>query len=176
MLFAQLPQATAEQFGVWVVIALGILGSFGVAVGIAVGIKKLFQPSPIENQAITRAEFNEIKLAVNLCVTKVEFSEMKSAIAAFATKAEVAEVRTVLDKLDEYSHSQMHELANKLQPISSAVAIVQKQQESQEKQLFRLLDETTANGKRMERLAAFLERDYHAHAPGTRVEDLTNDG
>jgi hypothetical protein len=118
---------SAAQYGIWMFALAATLGVAGTLVGIAVGIKKLFQVAPPDLQVITRKEAEQ-----------------------FATRAELLEVKGTIDRLQTYLQARMHELANQLAPIPTQVAILIKQQE-------RLEEKLDQAGVRQERLLVMLE-------------------
>ena len=116
MILSQLPTSTASEFGLWVAIALGTIGS---VVAIAVGVKKLLTPSQPGTEHVTRAEF------------RTEFSKLEKAISdisdKFATKSEVSELRTLLKETKDYLHQSVHEIRGVISPLPTQVKTITEQ-------------------------------------------------
>lgn len=122
---------SAAQYGVWMFALAATLGVIGTLVGIAVGIKKLFEKppaAPTEQQPVTRKEAEAF-------ATKSELQGLKD---------EVMAVKALVDKTQTYLQDRMHELADKLGAMRTEMAIVleqQKQSASRQERVLTILEE-----------------------------------
>lgn len=90
-----MPPPTPNQLGDWLINFAALSIFIASLVGTAVGVKKLLT-NPLAER-VTRAEFNELRLAVGACVTKLELAELKTLVDRCSTKVEVDGLKRTME-------------------------------------------------------------------------------
>ena len=111
-----MPSPTPSDLGTWLINFAALATFFAALIGAAVGIRRLFAPSPLSSQPVTQGQLQgqllELKNSIALCATKEEFAELKTSVAQCVTKTEFADVRQTIKDLDKNLNDTRHALAN----------------------------------------------------------------
>lgn len=130
MILAQMPNASVDQVNAFIWGLFGIVGILSVTfVGLAAA-KAFFAKKSSGDQYVSKGELKELEDSMDS-----DLGKMATTLKGVQEKVDLCATKIEVKELAEQLRNSVHRLRDDLQPVAMAVAVVQKLQEGQEKQI-----------------------------------------
>lgn len=109
--------AMSAAIGQWFQVFFYLAGGIAAVLGAVLGWQRLKARGPVGDEPITRSEVQRLLTSID---TKLAILATKQEVQHVETtaRAEIARVENSVNKLEDYTRKRVHDLTNKLQPMS----------------------------------------------------------